>query len=203
MNGTRGQTGFTILELMIASAILAFVLLGVCSLFVSNNTTYTLGQDKIEVQQNARVAMQTLARELRMAGYDPPGDIALQATPTAVQLATVDTVSFLADMDDDGVLDQVTYRLQGTQVLREFSSWNGTIFPAAVPSVLADGVSALTLTYFDDNTPTNNQIAAPVAAGNLPDIRRVTIDVLTTDTTAAGTQQNFPLTADVQLRNLG
>ena len=65
---------------------------------------------------------------------------------------------------------------------------------------LADGLGLLTFAYFDDTTPTNNAIVAPVATSSLADIPRITISLVATDT-VVGAQQTFPLVVDVRLRN--
>jgi hypothetical protein len=58
--------------------------------------------------------------------------------------------------------------------------------------VVADGVSALTFTYYDGSDTVTTTLA---------DIRRITID-LTAQQTVGGRPATFPLTTDVRLRNL-
>ena len=158
------------------------------------------GQSRAEAQQNARVALQTAAREIRIAGYDLSDVVSTLTPPTAIRVTNQSDLTFVADVTGDGVLDQVSYRLQGGQLIRELASWNGSSFPAPVAGELADGLGNLTFTYFDDTTPTNGAITAPVATASLGDIRRVTISLVAADT-VVGAQQAFPLVVDVQLRN--
>jgi len=190
MKAGENHHGFTLLEVLITSAIFVIVLFAVYTSFESSQKTVTWGETKVEVQQTARVAMGMMANEIRTAGYDPSNVITLLPT-TAVQAATPTAVSFIGDVDGDNVTDQVTYRLQGTQVIRDFASWNGATFPAPAPEQLADGVSALTFAYFDGNdTPT------ALLAG----IRRITVG-LTTQATAGSKPETFPLLMDVRVRN--
>ncbi len=192
MKAGDNQNGFTLLEALIMSSIFVIVLFAVYTSFESGQKTVTWGETKAEVQQTARVAMGMMANEIRTAGYDPSNAITLLPT-TAVQAANPNTVTFIGDVDGDNITDQVTYRLQGTQVIRDFSSWNGAAFPAPpAPDQLADGVSALTFAYFDGN---DNPTA--ILAG----IRRITIG-LTTQAPAGGKPETFPLVMDVRLRNL-
>ncbi|MFQ5842718.1 MAG: PilW family protein [Thermodesulfobacteriota bacterium] len=66
------QRGLTLVELMVALAI-AFIVIGaVYGTFTSQQRTYTLQDQVAEAQQNARVAMNILMRDLRMAGYGKP-----------------------------------------------------------------------------------------------------------------------------------
>ena len=67
------------------------------------------------------------------------------------------------------------------------------------PSVLADGLSVLTFRYFD--TDNLEILPLPIAALNLPNIRRIAIGI-TVQGTGAGVQATFPLTMDVRVRNL-
>jgi prepilin-type N-terminal cleavage/methylation domain-containing protein len=193
--------GFTLMEVLIALVVFVIVLFAVYGVYESSRATFMRGQNKVEVQQTARVAMEIVASEIQTAGYDPSDAMNLLPT-TAVQVANANTVTFVADVDGDNVTDQVTYRLQGTQVIRDFASWDGATFPAPVPDQLADGVTALAFTYFDGSDP-NTEIAAPVPPASLAAIRRITIGV-TVQGTAAGISsapETFPLTMDVRLRN--
>ncbi|MEE9181224.1 MAG: prepilin-type N-terminal cleavage/methylation domain-containing protein [candidate division NC10 bacterium] len=200
MKSWGDQKGFTLLEVLIASVIMVIVLFAVYVTYETSYATFNRGQNKLEVQQTARVAMEILAREIQTAGYDPSNAMNLLPT-TAVQVANANTLTIIADVDGDNVTDQVTYRLQGTQIVRDFASWGGAAFPAAPPvsDQLADGVIALTFTYFDGNDP-NNEIAAPVPAASLTAIRLITIG-FTAQGTAADISDTLPLTMDVRLRN--
>src|SRR3989304_361594 len=194
MKAGDNQNGFTLLEALIMSSIFVIVLFAVYTSFESGQKTVTWGETKAEVQQTARVAMGMMANEIRTAGYDPSnppvGVIPGLASPTAIQVANANTLTFIADVDGDNVTDRVTYRLQGTQVMRDFASWGGGIFPVPVAEQLADGITALTFAYFDGND----------APGPAPEnIRRITIG-LTTQRSAGGKQETVPLPMAVGVR---
>lgn len=61
--------GFTLIELMIAMAIATVVAMTGFALFSASNTSYKTQEGVGEAQQNARVAMDRIARDLRMAGF--------------------------------------------------------------------------------------------------------------------------------------
>ena len=193
MKITRNQSGFTLLEMLVSSAIFAIVLFAIYTMHITSQDTSTRGVNKIEVQQNARVAKERMTREIRMAGYDPSSAISVQGSPTAVQVATATTLTFIADVTGDGVSEQVTYQLQGTQLIRESASWVGAAWTPTPPasSELADSVITLSFTYYD----ANDNVTATLAA-----IQRITIGITTQEATG-GMQQTFPLTLDVRLRN--
>lgn len=122
-----GPAGFTMIELLIALAIFMLVLGGIFSMFGPSNALYASGQRKVNSQQSARLAMDMLVRQIRMAGYFPenydtaPGcgvlncnDIPLPTvdpTRTAIQIATNNTLAIYGaangciDNNADGVCD--------------------------------------------------------------------------------------------------
>jgi type II secretory pathway pseudopilin PulG len=76
MRGREGfevhQKGLTLIELMVALAICFIVIGAVYRAFTSQQRTYTIQDQVAEAQQNARVAMNILMRDLRMAGHGKP-----------------------------------------------------------------------------------------------------------------------------------
>jgi prepilin-type N-terminal cleavage/methylation domain-containing protein len=196
------QSGFSMPEMLVAMLVLSFVMLGATTVYLSNQRAYERGQAQTETHQNARVGLEMLTRELRMAGFDPLDQISLQATPSVFQTATADTLTFLADVSADGTLDKITYRLQGDLLIREFSSWDGSGFPAAAIGEVAAGVSGFGLAYSDGTQPTNNAIPAPVTGTTLWDIRRITVTLQTVGRTVAGLETTYDLSIDVKPRNL-
>jgi len=201
-----GPRGFSLLEALVVAAIFGIVLTAIYSTAVTSQTLAVRGNNKIDLQQNARVGMERLATEIRMAGYDPSNVLPALATaaqnctltppqgsgPFAVQAACAHAISFLADVTGDGITEKVVYRQVGNQVMRDIASWTGTAFPAAASSALVESVSALTFTYYD---------GSDVVTADPASIRRITIR-LTTQGTAGGMPVTFPLAFDVRLRNL-
>jgi prepilin-type N-terminal cleavage/methylation domain-containing protein len=76
-----GRRGFTIVELMVA-LVLSFILVGaIYRTFTSQQKAYTVQDQIAETQQNARMAMNILVRDIRMAGYGmPDGGISIDGT---------------------------------------------------------------------------------------------------------------------------
>lgn len=191
MRHIGNEQGFTVVEMLISAAVFAIVMFAVYMMLITNQITYARGENKVEIQQNARVAMRRIAREIRMAGFDPSSAIPAQASQTAIQIASPNTITFIADLNGDDISDRVTYRRQGNQVIRESASWVGGAWSPLVSSELADSVNALTFAYFD---------SSDAATATLADIRRITLGITVQDS-AAGIQDTFPLTSDVRLRN--
>lgn len=66
---SRKNRGFSIIELMVAVAISMILMAGVLSIFISNKQTFEISDDLSRLQENARFAVEFIARDVRMAGY--------------------------------------------------------------------------------------------------------------------------------------
>ncbi len=80
MSGRGGfglhQRGLTLVELMVGLAIGFIVIGAVYRTFTTQQRSYSIQDQVAEAQQNARVGMNILMRDLRMAGYGKPeGDV--------------------------------------------------------------------------------------------------------------------------------
>jgi type IV pilus assembly protein PilW len=69
MNRKARQTGLTLIEIMIALLIGAFLLGGVLQIFLGSKQTYRMQDNLAKLQENGRFAMEFLAKDIRMAGY--------------------------------------------------------------------------------------------------------------------------------------
>jgi len=67
----RKNSGFTLIELMVAMAIGVVVLAAIYQVYQSQQKAYVRQQMVVEMQQNARSALSLMKREIRMAGYKP------------------------------------------------------------------------------------------------------------------------------------
>jgi len=76
-----GQKGLTLVELMVA-LVLSFILISaIYRGFTSQHKAYTVQDQVAEAQQNARMAMNILVRDIRMAGHGmPDGGIEIGGT---------------------------------------------------------------------------------------------------------------------------
>ena len=89
----RQQKGFTLAEVLIVTALMGIVVLAVMGVQKSSQRTAKTSEEVAEVQQNMRIAMSYLSRDLRVAGFlVPSGDSSLAAAPT----------SLCDDKNDDG-----------------------------------------------------------------------------------------------------
>jgi type IV pilus assembly protein PilW len=89
---SRPQQGVAITEVMISMAIGLILITGVVQLFISNQRTYTLTEGQARIQENARFAVSTLSRDLRMAGYMGCGNSNLQRSATGTPQIYVNNI---------------------------------------------------------------------------------------------------------------
>lgn len=63
----RNERGFTLVEIMVAMTIFAFVLTGILLLYANGYRSYAGTSRRIEVQENLRYALSWMARDIRQA----------------------------------------------------------------------------------------------------------------------------------------
>ena len=63
------QTGFTLIELMIAMLLGAFLIGGIMQIFLGSRQTYRMQENLSRLQENGRFAMEFITRDNRMMGY--------------------------------------------------------------------------------------------------------------------------------------
>jgi type II secretory pathway pseudopilin PulG len=215
------QRGFTVLEALISLVIFLAVVTAVLSSYTPSRYIYLRGQHRTDVQQNARLAMAEMARQVRMAGYFPENYVLPEpATPLAnpIRVATDDALSIYGDIDSDGSSGVVTYCLDGT-TLRRASGAVGSAgsYTCAGGQPLAENVTELSFVYYDvDGNPVPDppsgsyaldeedlgSVAAVDDVAERGTIRRVLV-ALTTESEAPGRgPQVFTVTSNVWLRNV-
>jgi prepilin-type N-terminal cleavage/methylation domain-containing protein len=135
----QSADGFTLVELLVATAVVGLVMAGVLGVLVMGLEAYRFGADRVEAQQTARAALERMVKELREAGYDPAG-----GGVAPIVLAEPTQVAFQRDLNANGVIDatreRVTFLLRGTVLRRDAGG-------GAQP--LAENVRAFGLSYLD------------------------------------------------------
>ncbi|OAI21156.1 hypothetical protein A1359_19775 [Methylomonas lenta] len=104
-NRQRRQQGMTLIEIMIALVIGAFLLGGVLQIFVNSKQTYRMQENLSRMQENGRFAMEFLEHDLRMAGFW--GCLA-PSSPNNTDVAGTNNDNSSADIDDG--TDTITVR---------------------------------------------------------------------------------------------
>lgn len=127
------RRGMSLLEMLIATIISAIVIAAALDFYVTQHKTWLTQNDVAEVQQNARVCLEEIAREMRMAGYRTGSHPALRIGEDSV------TIYYMAGTDIDTFLYYVHwYDTTRPVLMRQIN--NGT------PAVYSDDVEALAVT---------------------------------------------------------
>ncbi len=96
---STNQKGFTLVELLVAMAVMMGMMAAAFGLFVVQDKAYFTQDAIAETQQNARIALDLMSREIRMAGYAPNGGTFEFKSKLA------QSVTFTMDLDRDGIVD--------------------------------------------------------------------------------------------------
>lgn len=140
------RRGFTLTELIIAMAISAIVLAMVVGVYRRQQRSFALQNEVTERQQNVRVAMDAIVRDLRLAGHGtslmttPTLDYTGDGTPDSLILAAVDNSQGVAGIADGTDVVTIVYaRLphQFSSVTNEFAQ--GTSVSLASLDLDGDG----------------------------------------------------------------
>ena len=167
------ENGFTLTELLVVMVLAGIVMAAIYSAFTSQSKAYQIQEDVSVVQQNLRVAMSYMVRELRMAGLDRNGSGNFgfklnddDQTANNIRVTDTNNIYFTLDRDGDAVLDenndeQFAFRLDGTDLKKyNYSGW----------VTLAENIDTLIFTYLDGNETPVTPSALTIDSIRLVDI---------------------------------
>ncbi len=206
------QSGFSVVEALVASAVMLIVLLAVYMVYDTAWQNNSRGQAKAAVQQDVRATFERMARELRGAGYTPSKTGCTSPPAGGITAMTSSSVTFLTDVDGDSCTDQVTYTfLPPTnatkpcddsdattigKITRSVQTWNGTGWNPATPVAAnqAQCITGLTICYWDaSRTTCTTTPGSPIW---------LNLSITGAENSRMTTSQPYTLTTDVTPRNL-
>jgi prepilin-type N-terminal cleavage/methylation domain-containing protein len=175
----RDQRGFTLTELLLATATMGFVLGAGLVALQAGTQASEVATGRAEAQSNVRFALQAMVSDMRGAGYDPTANGFDPVDGSTLALASVQIIS---DLDADGVIDaapnpcdasapaeRVRYRQVGTELRRAVMTDAAT---AACEAVVIGGVQSLSFTYLDATSTT-----LPATAASAPNVRAIQVSL--------------------------
>jgi len=203
------KKGVSLIELLVALAICGIVVAGAYRFFITQTRAYSVQEQVIEAQQNVRLAMEILLRDLRMAGYD---DDSIKSTvtitdPIAGPLRD-DSITLSYEYYDKNALQYqkhtVAYRreMNPSRLIRQLTVNE----VAGSPDVLLENVDDFKLTY-GINTNGNGELDQWVPANKVERHRVMAVHVVLSTTPTPinpDVRTVFPrtLASTVTLRNL-
>ena len=152
------RRGFSTAELLVASTVSLIGFAALYSIFFAQQKALRTQAAYADVQTTTRSVLDLMAREIRMASYDPTGT-ALPVAPgpacpgvrRGLADATPTRVRFQQDLNGDGALtasnEDLTYELVGTDLRRT----DGVDAPVVLASGLPSG--GFVLRYFTGGNP--------------------------------------------------
>lgn len=161
MNRFHDNRGFTLVELMIATALAAIVMASVYMAYSSQQKTALAQRQVAMVQQNIRAALFVMSKEIRMAGYDPSGNSSAGITAAGIGSAgnpltfTMVAENDNVDNDGDGATDETgELKTVGYQLYDAYADGDldiGRTEGAAAITPLVENIDVLNLVYLDQN----------------------------------------------------
>ena len=208
----RAAPGFSLIEMLIGSVVFVVVLLAIYMILDTSRADYAMGAAKSDVQENIRVALESMARELRMVGYAPSNipNADCATPPCGVTAFIASSVTFQADLDGNNQTDKVTYTFAAAtnptkpcdssdsttvgSLTRTVQSWAGGAWSPATPTAydIAQCVKTVTVTYRD---------SAGVVTAVAANVRRITISIQGEENARGQAPRTYALATDVWLRN--
>jgi prepilin-type N-terminal cleavage/methylation domain-containing protein len=178
---TRDESGFTLVELLLAASLLALVLGAVLSLLDTSGALAPHDQERAQAVREAQVGVSLMTRELR----------------NATELGTTDPYHLTARVRREGVETWVAYYCGGSASANP--AWGQcvrTVLPSGTPAPL---VKAFMNTDDAGGPPVFTYTTRPDGAITQVEVH---VDVVVTDRANGHYKYRVPLTGGVYLRNL-
>ena len=161
----KTQTGFTLVEFMIAITLGVALIAGLITAFLGSKRTSELNSTLAELQETGRFALDSMIRDLRMAGFQ--GCANISSNPATVRANVAPTEDFIED-------SLKVFEVQSA------SNWNpsphSTFTIPTTTAVPVPGTHAVSVQFGSPTTyqiqPMNNTLAPIVVTSDNSDLIR-------------------------------
>jgi len=170
----KRERGFSFVEFMMVATMLGFVSTGVKTFVIDKVRGPQRRIARRDLATQGRASVERMVRELELASHAAGGSATDQNTPApgdsnpvapAFLVAAADQVVFDADLDGDGVVERVEYRLHNSVMYRSAVSKNsdGSV-PTAQYEVVTEYVDNGSLPLFRYASDASSESSAPAGA---------------------------------------
>jgi len=154
----RAERGMSLAEVLVGATLSLIAVAGVYGFHVAQTQALAAQRAYAESQDVTRTVMDLLARELRMATYDPSG-VAITTSPPGtcpgvkqgIVLAKLDQIQFVQDLNGDGDLsdeaEEVYYYALGGELRRVDGGGSALVLTENLDT------AGFLLRYFDNSNP--------------------------------------------------
>ena len=106
---SKRQHGVTLIELLIALAISCVLIAGIYRMFIHQQKSYATQEQVADMQQNVRVAINRMLREIRMAGYGGKNDNVGGVNDIITKFGNVNTYANIITPENNVIQDGITH----------------------------------------------------------------------------------------------
>ena len=106
---SKRQDGVTLIELVIALAISGVLIAGIYRMFIHQQKSYATQEQVADMQQNVRVAINRMLREIRMAGYGGKNDNVGGVNDIITKFGNVNTYTSIVTPENNVIQDGITH----------------------------------------------------------------------------------------------
>jgi len=207
--------GFSLIELMISAVLVAMIMGSMLPLLTSGQNTYEAQSADMSIRQGARVALDKVTRETRLAGYG------IDNIVQVFTIASAGAIQFAADIDDgdpdapcgasfetatNGGAERITYAMNGTDLMRSVDCWDGSTWTSEISNqVLIPSLdtSQTIFRFFDED---GTEMTGTLSSAQRDAIRSVAIRLDLEDTSYShlGDQEHsaYQIASLVEVHNL-
>jgi prepilin-type N-terminal cleavage/methylation domain-containing protein len=159
----QSQKGFTLLEMLVSVAIFSLVIIGIYYFFDTGRWMYLYSEKKANMQENGRLAMEAMERDMRMIGFGVPTGTRFGTEVVwlpSVFLAAKSQIGFRGDVDN--LNSWITTNVASADATI-FVEYPALVCPSSIPILIVKG--GRTWADYTCSSPTLTSINITPAAG--------------------------------------
>lgn len=212
MKWCTNKRGFSLVELLVVMVVMGLVTAAVYSTFLSTQRQAYTQDEVVEVQQNLRVALDYLVKDIRMAEFMAPADETALVTAPAQMLVDDNSDGDYADTDERPVLSLVSASSMHSYARVTAATVSGTTLELDVApntmQLFADDdsvrlfrpvdLTTVTNIYPVTGTPSGDKVVLDISGGGYT-AGDVSAGDLLVRMPAGAANDDFPLQIDYQL----